>query len=317
MIQLQELEGLVAIFGKDVIAGKKEEQVTDLLSKVSDAVQLFERDFPEITEDLLQDLTIRFSDDKGIVFNSLREILVVLKIFQILLEKKEKEMQSLNTPERSRRANGLFVYKIKFDRVMNLVQSNIWKEESKLRTEKTVESLMKSYSLTQVKLDIKRYDDFEDKIEIVDSMLESLHSSEYVKEYIPDKVKGLEMDLLKLRSELTIGKALNDQKTANDQNIQQEIENMHLDIFKINGFKLFDYLIKNHLTNTQQSDISYFFRRMEKDGLIHARQTLFKDFLMKVYPDLEPMGKIKLFVDVNSDWRQRAYSAAKERIGLK
>lgn len=317
MIQLQELKELVDYYGKDVIKGLEEKEADDFLRKVFHAVDLFKDKLPDISEDVMQDLKIRFEEETSIEFKRLGEISVVLKIFDLLLGKKEKEIESLNTPDRSRKIDGLFVYKSKFYRVMRLVQSKISEEESRVRTTRTIESLLKSYSLAQVKLDIERYDSFDEKIQAVDATLKSLHNSEYVKEYIPERIKGLELDLLKLRNELTIEKVFQVQKAESDESLKQDIQNMHLEVFTVNGFKLFDYLMKNHLTSTQQSDISFFFRMMERDGLIHGKQKLFKDFLMKEYPDLEPMGKIKLLVDVKSDWRQKAYSTAKNLIGLK
>ncbi|ERM80315.1 hypothetical protein P872_13870 [Rhodonellum psychrophilum GCM71 = DSM 17998] len=101
-----------------------------------------------------------------------------------------------------------------------------------------------------------------------------------------------------------------------------EDENYRLDIFSPNGFRLFDYLMKNHLTTGTgwQSDIAFFYRmmkEMEKNPFIHVTQKSFNLFLADKYPELEAMGKYKVWFDVDTVKRQQAYSAAKSAIGLK
>jgi hypothetical protein len=57
---------------------------------------------------------------------------------------------------------------------------------------------------------------------------------------------------------------------------------------------------------------------MEKrEKLIHGSQKLFKEFLAKEYDLPEPMGKFKLWNDINTEKRNQIYSSAMRSIGLK
>ena len=100
---------------------------------------------------------------------------------------------------------------------------------------------------------------------------------------------------------------------------QFENSNSNLEIFHPNGFILFDYLVNHHLSSGSgyQSDIAFFYRKMVYDGLIHAKQIPFKNFLEKVYPDLEPLGKIKQLNDISTEKREQIYTTAKRVNGLK
>lgn len=92
-----------------------------------------------------------------------------------------------------------------------------------------------------------------------------------------------------------------------------------MEVFHPHGFILFDYLVKNHLSfgSGYQSEIAFFYRKMVYDGLIHAKQIPFKNFLEKVYPDLEPLGKIKQLNDIRTEKREQIYTTAIRVNGLK
>lgn len=101
-----------------------------------------------------------------------------------------------------------------------------------------------------------------------------------------------------------------------------EVENAFSDIFTPNGFRLFDYLMQNHLSTGigRLSDVAFFYRMMnerEMVPLIHAKQTPFKLFVNKKYSGFEPDWKFKSWNVVNTEKRRQAYSTAKSVIGLK
>ncbi|MGI0105665.1 hypothetical protein [Salinimicrobium sp. WS361] len=92
-----------------------------------------------------------------------------------------------------------------------------------------------------------------------------------------------------------------------------EIAPPHSHIFAHNGFKLFQYLLKNStFKNSRQSDIAYFYWRMynEEEKYIHVRPERFKDWFFKEYQEI--LGKLKTLDLVESTDRNNAYLDAIE-----
>ena len=180
------------------------------------------------------------------------------------------------------------------------------KNSRKMYSRKDVEYLMKGL-----------FESLDEQIEYISGLTVDLKADELMDLYIGSEKNVLEKELTQFLSEKAAEKAMFKLK---DQ-IQQEVDqaNEYPEVFHKNGFKLFDFLMKNYLSNGSgsQSDVAFFFRRMTYDKLIHAKQVPFKDFLEKAYPSLEPVGKIKSLDTVNTDKRERVYRTSKSIIGLK
>lgn len=161
------------------------------------------------------------------------------------------------------------------------------------------------------------FETIDDEISYVSGLLQDLKSEKHLQLYLGGEKDIFESDLTSLLAEKSAEKALLKVKTQ----IQDEFEKSNLwsNIFSREGFRLFDYLIKNHLSSGRgwKSEISFFFRMMEDGGLLKCDHEAFWDFLAEEYPDLEPMGKIKSLYMVDSDARRKIYSSAKKAIGLK
>jgi hypothetical protein len=162
------------------------------------------------------------------------------------------------------------------------------------------------------------FESIDEQLSYLSGLLQDLKSDDYLNLIFGQERNILEAGINQLLAEKSAEKAI--------QIIQGQIKenyvdfNAYLDVFKPNGFRLFDYLMKNHLSSGigKQSDVSFFYRMMEdRDKLIHANQKRFKLFLEERYPNLEPMGKFKVWNDINSEKRMQIYLAAKNAIGLK
>jgi len=79
-----------------------------------------------------------------------------------------------------------------------------------------------------------------------------------------------------------------DNALLNDES--KQVDKNHTDIFKDNGFVLFDYLYKNKKTDSIISDIGYFYRSME-DEFLKVGEAKFRKWILGEY-SIE-MGKIK------------------------
>ncbi|MBD3627662.1 hypothetical protein [Cyclobacterium sp.] len=160
-------------------------------------------------------------------------------------------------------------------------------------------------------------DSIEDQISYLESMLFDFKQDEELKVYFGSEIWIFESRVQRI----LMAKSAERQLSGIKHEIKEQFENSHsnLEIFHPNGFKLFDYLVKNHLSSGSgyQSDIAFFYRKMVYDGLIHAKHNRFKIFLEKVYPDLEPLGKIKQLKDINTKKREQIYDTAKWVVGLK
>lgn len=157
----------------------------------------------------------------------------------------------------------------------------------------------------------------EEELSYIASMLQHLKSDENLRLYYGSGRDMMEADITRMLAEKSAVKSMLKMKSQFQQEFQNE--NAYPEIFLKNGFRLFDYLMKNHLSSGKgyQSDIAFFYRRMVHDNFIHAKQQSFKDFLEKAYPEIEPMGKLKLLIDVSSERREQIYSSSKLSIGLK
>ena len=100
---------------------------------------------------------------------------------------------------------------------------------------------------------------------------------------------------------------LRDTLTIDDVDVEN---NKHLTIFTQNGFKLFDYLMKNIVEKKGQrgqfNSISYYYRKMNKDEkYIHAKIEPFKRWFNEEYKEFldKPIDKITLSnsIDTNRD----------------
>lgn len=160
-------------------------------------------------------------------------------------------------------------------------------------------------------------DSIEDQISYLESMLFDFKQDEELKVYFGSEIWIFESRVQRILIAKSAERQLSDIKYE----IKEQFENSHsnLEIFHPNGFKLFDYLVKNHLSSGSgyQSDIAFFYRKMVYDGLIHAKHVPFKNFLEKMYPNLEPLGKIKQLNDVSTEKRKQIYTIAKRVNGLK
>jgi len=92
-----------------------------------------------------------------------------------------------------------------------------------------------------------------------------------------------------------------------------EVAPPHSDIFTNNGFKLFDYLIKNSITENRgrKDDIAYFYRRMFDDKFLIARPVPFIAWFLLNYNE-ELGDKLKALYQVDNTIRKKEYSRALE-----
>lgn len=159
--------------------------------------------------------------------------------------------------------------------------------------------------------DVSTWNDFPlyygDDAEVMKSRVRSLLASKIARQEVIGVRNEIEKALLRAEQQ---------KKSGVDQ------VNPRPDIFTSNGFELFDYLMKNHLSSGigRQSDVAFFYRMMnerEKPPLVHAKQTPFKLFVYKEYSGFEPDWKFKSWYDINTEKRRQAYSSAKDAIGLK
>jgi hypothetical protein len=162
------------------------------------------------------------------------------------------------------------------------------------------------------------FESIDEEISYVASLLQDLKSDEVFRLYFGTERDLMETVVNRMMAEKSAKKALLKMKSQIQQNFDES--HLHLHIFRENGFRLFDYLMKNHLSSGLgwQSDVSFFYRMMKKrDELIHGSQKLFKEFLAKEYDLPEPMGKFKLWNGINTEKRNQIYSSAMRSIGLK
>lgn len=161
------------------------------------------------------------------------------------------------------------------------------------------------------------FETVDEEISYVSGLIQDLKSEKHLKLYFGSEKDIFEADLTSLLAEKSGEKAILKVKTQ----IQEEFgkSNLWSNVFAPEGFRLFDYLMKNHLSSGRgwKSEISFFFRMMEDGGLLKCDHDAFWDFLADEYPKLEPMGKIKSLYMVDSDARRKIYSSAKKAIGFK
>ena len=160
-------------------------------------------------------------------------------------------------------------------------------------------------------------DTIEDQIYYLESLMFDFKQDEELDVYF-----GSEKGIFESKVQrILIAKSMEKQLSGMKHEIKEQFENSNsnLEIFHPNGFILFDYLVNHHLSSGSgyQSDIAFFYRKMVYDGLIHAKQIPFKNFLEKVYPDFEPLGKIKQLNDISTEKREQIYTTAKRVNGLK
>ena len=91
------------------------------------------------------------------------------------------------------------------------------------------------------------------------------------------------------------------------------IQEPHTTIFSINGFKLFQYILTNSVSEHRgrKSDIAYFYWMMYNDSnkYIIARPTPFKEWFDEMYE--EYLGdKLKTLPNVQNTRRDKEYSRA-------
>ncbi|MGM0944920.1 MAG: hypothetical protein ACQEW9_07020 [Bacteroidota bacterium] len=162
------------------------------------------------------------------------------------------------------------------------------------------------------------FESVEEELSYISNLLQDLKSDANFVLFFGKERDNFEAEINQLLAEKSAEKALLSIQGKIKENYDEV--NSYPDIFKPNGFRLFNYLMKNHLTSGKgwQSDVSFFYRVMEeRDQLIHAKQKRFKEFLADEYPYLEPMGKFKVWNDINTEKRRQAYLSAKSAIGLK
>lgn len=181
-----------------------------------------------------------------------------------------------------------------------------------------ISSLRNKYSEAEIKSTSAIFcNNIDDEISYIADLLQDLKSDKLHHLYFGTERDLMESVVNRLLAEKTSEKAVFKMKNQ----IQQEIDdsNEHLEIFQKNGFKLFDYLIKNHLTSGRgwRSEMSFYFRKMEDEGLLKCTHKAFWDFLGENYPNFEPLGKIKSLYVVDSDARMKTYNTAKKVIGFK
>lgn len=89
----------------------------------------------------------------------------------------------------------------------------------------------------------------------------------------------------------------------------------HLNIFKNNGFVLFNHLFENYKTKAMKTDISYFYRAMDKDDYIKVGEAEFKRWIKAEY-NID-ISKIKTDLDTMDNFykaRQDNYNIGLERF---
>ncbi|NVJ46459.1 MAG: hypothetical protein HWE07_05000 [Cytophagia bacterium] len=246
----------------------------------------------------------------------------VKSALELLLAFIKKDDFYLDLPERGSIEMVNYIIDIKAE-IINSLQlfAHFFKQDydEQERIEFSIKNIRKLYSLenTQKMFEI-HCDTIDDEISFLSGLLRDLKTDQNLYLFFGTEKIIFEERVNTLLVEKSAERAL--------QKIQSQVEerfadvNSHLDIFKPNGFRLFDYLMKNHLSSGKgwQSDIAFFYRMMEeRDGLIHAGQKRFRTFLENHYSHLEPMGKFKVWNDVDNEKRRNIYSAAKKAIGLK
>lgn len=193
------------------------------------------------------------------------------------------------------------------------------KKEDQERIQCTIKNLRWMYSQEGVLKQIESlFESIDEELEYISGLIQDLKTDEIFKLYFGKEKDVLENGLNQLLAEKSAEKAMQTIQGQIKENFEEV--NAHLDVFKPNGFRLFEYLMKNHLSSGAgwQSDVSFFYRMMEeRDKLIHVKQNRFKEFLEENYPHLEPMGKFKVWNDIGSEKRKQIYLAAKKAIGLK
>jgi hypothetical protein len=158
----------------------------------------------------------------------------------------------------------------------------------------------------------------EDEISFISGYLQDLKSDENLHLFLGKEKDIFEIRINQLLAEKSSEKAVLKMQSQIKQDFAEANDKLH--VFKPNGFRLFDFLIKNHLSSRRgwQTDVAFFFRMMkEKDKLIHGSQKSFLQFLEDEYDLPEPMGKFKLWNDIKDERRIKIYTSAKKAIGLK
>lgn len=191
--------------------------------------------------------------------------------------------------------------------------------EEQERIQCSIKNLRWLYSREGILKQIEGYcDSIDEALSYLSCLLQDLKSDRELNLLFGQERNTFEAKVNQLMAEKSAEKAI---LNIHGQIKEDYVEiNAYLDVFKPNGFRLFDYLMKNHLSSGTgwQSDVAFFYRIMEeRDKLIHAKQKKFREFLENEYPKLQPMGKFKVWNDINTDKRNQIYFAAKKAIGLK
>ena len=87
-------------------------------------------------------------------------------------------------------------------------------------------------------------------------------------------------------------------------------ENLHPTMFINDSFKLFEYILENHITQKSGriNDISFYYRKMYKDKLIIQKPFAFQDWFSENYSEV--IGKIQTLESVSNTDRLQHYSTS-------
>ena len=112
---------------------------------------------------------------------------------------------------------------------------------------------------------------------------------------------------------LDLFRNLNKGEFQNKQ-LTQINENLHSDVFKKNGFKLFDYILNNYVSNNRgrKSDLNFYYRKLYKEDYIieSCKPENFKYWYEVTFDD--DFGQIKTLDEVTTQIRNRDYSTSLE-----
>lgn len=188
---------------------------------------------------------------------------------------------------------------------------------SEIRYQKNFSRIFNEYGLHNLEDELEGLDTNQEKAEAINKYIFEFEMSQEAKEYLPANILIAKNMLAKLFFDVDSGNGLEKEV---EENLKKADDRM--DIFNRYGFRLFDYLMKNHLSTGigRQSDVAFFYRVMnerEKEPFIHVKQTPFKLFVHKEYSGFDVDWKFKGWDDINTEKRRQAYSSSKSAIGLK
>jgi len=254
-----------------------------------------------------------------IYFQTFFQIKSALKM---LLSFIEKENSNFDLPEKELTEKVNYVIWIKNEiQVSFRLFSHFFEQdnEEQERIQCVIKNTRWLYSMEGIQKQFEIFEgSIEDEISYLSDLLQDLKSDENL-----HLLFGKEKDIFEARTNQLLAEKSADKALLKikDQ-IKEDFAdvNAHLDIFKPYGFRLFDYLMKHHLSSGRgwQTDVAFFFRMMkEKDKLIYGSQKSFLKFLEEEYELPEPMGKIKLWNDIKDEKRIKIFTSSKKVIGMK